>query len=164
MLNRVTRIAACLAVAAAVPLSAAGQVQVEVGPDDWQLNCETGGCLVIKPVPIDEQGRRVMLTFAVPADGGMVRMALLTPLGTALEPGLTLQVGADEQVFRYSTCTIDGCAIVFNMSDDDIANMAVLPSILATFAAVNRDEPYVVTIPMADLAEAIAMARKGGVE
>lgn len=167
MLNRITRIAACLGVLSAlatVSLPAVGQVQVDVGPDDWQLNCEASGCLVLKPVPFDDQGRRVMLTFAVPVDGGSVRMAILTPLGTALEPGLTLQVGAQEQVYRFSTCMTDGCAVVVNLSDDDIATMASQPSMLATFRAVNREEPYVVSIPMADLADAIALARKGGAE
>lgn len=163
-MQRIKKSAACLAVMALTSLPVAGQVPVEVGPDDWQLNCETTGCLVLKPVPIDAQGRRLMLTFAVPVDGGTVRMALLTPLGTALEPGLTLQVGPQEQVYRYSTCMSDGCAVVVDLTDDDIANMSVQNSILASFNAVNRAEPYVVSIPMADLAEAIALARKGGVE
>ncbi len=164
MLNRVTRTVASLATMATIALPAVGQEQVEIGPDDWQVTCEADGCLVIKPVPFDAQGRRVMLTLAVPRDGGAVRMAILTPLGTALEPGLRLQIGAEEQALRFTTCMADGCAVVVSLSDDDIAIMGVNPSILATFQAVNRAEPYVVTIPMADLEEAVALARRGGVE
>lgn len=164
MLNRLMRHVAILAVLGAVSLPAIAQAPVEIGPDDWQLTCEPNGCLVIKPVPFDGEGRRVMLTFAVPVDGGIVRMALLTPLGTALEPGLRLQIGAQEQTFRFSTCMTDGCAVVADLTADDIANMAVQPSMTATFNAVNRAEPYVVSIPMADFQEAIDLARKGGAE
>lgn len=168
MLNRITKRAACfgacLAAFGAVSGPAIGQVPVEIGPDDWQLNCEQTGCLVIKPLPIDDEGRRVMLTFAVPAGNANVRMALLTPLGTALEPGLTLQVGAQQQTYRFSTCMADGCAVVVDLTADDIANMAVQPSMTATFQAVTRVEPYAVSIPMADFQEAIDLARKGGAE
>lgn len=164
MLFRIKRIVTCLAAMAVLSLPAVGQEPAEIGPDDWQLTCEPNGCLVLKPVPIDGQGRRVMLTFAVPTDGGVIRMALLTPLGTALEPGLRVQIGTQEQSYRFSTCMTDGCAVVVELTDDDIANMAVQPSMLVEFNAVNRAEPYVVTVPMADLGEAIALARKGGAE
>lgn len=164
MSNRITKPAACLAAVLALSGPAIGQVPVEIGPDDWQLTCEPNGCLVIKPVPIDDEGRRLMLTFAVPVGDATVRMALLTPLGTALEPGLILQVGAQEQTYRFSTCMTDGCAVVVDLSADDIANMGVQPNMMVTFQAVNRREPYAVSIPMADFQEAIDLARKGGVE
>jgi len=165
---RRTMTRAILAALAVAALPAIGQTppqgEPEIGPDDWQVRCEAGGCLVLKPVPLDGAGEqsRLMLTFAVPRDGGRVRMAVITPLGTALEQGLRLQVGAQESRYQFATCLADGCVVVVELTADDIANMGVQPGITATFAAVNRAEPFAVAIPMADFEQAIEVARNGG--
>jgi invasion protein IalB len=162
MTDRMTRRLLPCAFALAAALPAAAQEQSEIGPDDWQVRCEEGGCLVVKPVPLDDAGRRLLLTFAVPQEGGNIRMALITPLGTDLEQGMRLQVGARDVVYRFSTCMTDGCVIIAELTPDDVANMGVQPQMTATFAAVNRPEPYAVDIPLADFEEAIAVARNGG--
>lgn len=159
---------AILAAFAVAALPASGQTpppgEPDIGPDDWHVRCEEGGCLVLKPVPLDGQGQqsRLMLTFAVPSGGGTVRMAVITPLGTALEQGLQLQVGAQDVVYQFSTCLSDGCVVVANLTADDIANMGVQPEMTATFSAVNRADPFSVAIPLADFEEAIRVARNGG--
>lgn len=152
--------AVVMAVGTALP--AAAQEPAELGPDDWQVRCEDGGCLVVKPVPLDDAGRRILLTFAVPQERSTIRMALITPLGTALEQGLRLQIGAQDVVYRFSTCMGDGCIIVAELSPDDIENIAVQPQMTAIFYSVNRSEPYSVDIPLADFGEAIEVARNGG--
>jgi len=137
------------------------QSAIEIGPDDWQVRCETAGCLVLKSVPLDAGGRRLLLTFAVPQGQGAVRMALITPLGSDLDKGVRLQLGASDATYRFSTCMADGCVIVAELSPDDIEIMRVQPQMTATFSAVNRAEPYAVDIPLADFGEAIRVAREG---
>lgn len=162
MTDRMTRWIWPCALALAAALPSAAQEPVEIGPDDWQVRCENGGCLVVKPVPLDGEGRRILLTFAVPQEGSTIRMALITPLGTDLERGVRLQVGAQEAIYRFSTCMTDGCVIVAELTPDDIANFGVQPQMTATFFAVNRADPYAVEIPLADFEEAISVARNGG--
>jgi len=165
MLHRITTRAALLAalLAAGAALGqATPEAAPEIGPDDWQVRCEDGGCVVVKRVPIDAEGRQLTLTFAVPTGDGAVRMALITPLGTALEDGLRLQVGTQQAVYRFVTCLSDGCLVIANLAADDVANMGVQPAMEATFSAVSRPEPYTVAIPLADFAEAIGVARNGG--
>jgi invasion protein IalB len=149
-----------IALCAALPVVA--QEQTEIGPDDWQVRCENGGCLVLKPVPVDEQGRRLLLTFAVQPGRDAIRMAVITPLGTALEQGLRLQMGPQEATYQFSTCMNDGCVIVVEMTPDDVANLSVQPQMNATFFAMGRADPYSVDIPLADFDEAISAARNGG--
>lgn len=158
------RLLCAVAMVAGATLPAVAQTPVEIGPDDWQVRCEEAGCLVVKPLPVDEAGRRMLLTFAVAQDRSTVRMALITPLGTDLEQGLRLQIGARDTVYRFSTCMGDGCLIVADLSPDDIENISVQPGMTATFYSVGRSEPFIVNIPLADFGEAIALARKGGSE
>lgn len=162
MTHRLIRWLLPCAFALAAALPAVAQEQAEIGPDDWQVRCEDGGCLVVKPVPLDEEGRRILLTFAVPQDRSTIRMALITPLGTDLEQGVRLEVGARDVVYRFSTCMADGCVIIAELTPDDVANMGVQPQMTATFYAVNRPDPYSVDIPLADFQEAIDVARNGG--
>lgn len=133
--------------------------QVAVSPDDWQVKCEEGGCLVIKPVASDNGKQLMSLTFAVSKTSGTIRMALLTPLGTSLEPGLRLAYGTTDQTYRFTTCMPDGCAILVDMAPDAIANLEVQPSMAVMFYAVNREEPYQVMIDLDEMSEALAVAR-----
>jgi invasion protein IalB len=141
----------------ALPLAAQ-----ELGPDDWGLTCEAQGCIVLKPVMNDDGQRLMSLTFAVPTNGASVRMAVLTPLGTALGAGLQISYGTVSKTFAFTTCMPDGCAVMVDLTQDELSNMLVQPSIEFSFKAVTRAEPYVATLPLQGLDEAIDMAMKGG--
>lgn len=136
----------------------AASAQVAVSPD-WQVNCEAEGCLVVKSVAAADGKRLMSLTFAVSKAQGTIRMAVLTPLGTALDPGLRLAYGTTEQTYRFTTCMPDGCAILVDMAPDTIANLEVQPSMTISFFAVNREQPYEVTIELDEMSEAISTAR-----
>lgn len=152
------------ATATLLALAACPALAQDIGPDDWGLKCEAQGCVVFRPVKLDGGDQSLSLTYAVSSGGGPVRMAILTPLGTALEPGLQVSYGTVSATIRFVTCLPDGCAALVDMSPDDLSNMLVQPALAMKFQAVNRAEPYDVTVQLAGLDDAIDLARKGGKE
>jgi invasion protein IalB len=165
MLLRPIRLAA-LACALAAPFGAFAQTSqslVDVSPDDWVVHCEETGCLVTRGA-FDAAGSRLLtLTFALSSQLDAVRMVLLTPLGTALQSGLQIYVGTQEQAYNFAACTPDGCMVIVDLPPDQVQNMTVQPALVARFFAINQTDPYEMSIPLEELGEAIRIARNGGV-
>lgn len=130
----------------------------QIAPGDWGVQCGAPGCVVTTMVADEANNRLLSLTFALGRGGGPIRVALLTPLGTALNQGLRLRAGVLDQTYRFTTCTPEGCAVLLDLPQPDVANLAVQPSLRASFYAVNSKEPYEIVVDLSEMAEALDAA------
>ncbi|PWR04188.1 hypothetical protein DKT77_02510 [Meridianimarinicoccus roseus] len=137
---------------------AAGAQQAQLAPGDWGVRCEAQGCLVVTSVADEQSNRMLSLTLALPRTEGPVRFAVLTPLGTALDKGLHLRAGVLDQTYPFATCTPEGCAVLLDLPQPDVVQLAAQPQLRATFYAVNRREPYEVNVNLEEMGAALDAA------
>lgn len=102
----------------------------ETAFSDWSMECltqdATGPCQVVhRALSADKQQVVVVMSMAVDAKTKETKIQMALPLGFAVQPGVSVDIGGDyKDVFQVSRCTVQGCLVDGVIPDDMIAAMA----------------------------------------
>lgn len=126
---------------------------------DWQVECGPAACSLTRSMLEETSGNRfASIAFALSPAEPEARMAIFTPLGTAVQKPLTLKIGTDAREMRFTTCLAEGCVVLDNIAMDVLNGLTILPTISLSFFAAEGETPVMIPVPMAGLSDAIADA------
>ena len=96
---------------------------------DWQLTCsprtdKNGGCELATAI-FDRATRAPLVRLTVNQKGADETLAVVTPLGVLIPPGVRLSIGsAQPRLLAFRTCVQGGCVAILPLNSDLTSEMA----------------------------------------
>lgn len=125
----------------------------------WTTQCETGSCAITR-TGTDGEGNRLVSFSLVLRDGPGARLAVVTPLGTAVQNDLAVTLGPEVLAIPFQTCMPQGCVAMLDIDADRLANLTIQPSVLLGFSGVGGAQRVEAPFPLDGLSAAVSEARE----
>lgn len=125
----------------------------------WSQICTDGTCQVQRSLTEKNSGRHFMsLSVVLHKDQPGVGIALVLPLGIALQDGVALGGGRDFRTLPILTCTPDGCLAEIALDPVSLDLFASQDQITVSFSPYGA-EKIDIPMPLTGLPEALTAAR-----
>ena len=127
----------------------------------WTTECNAQRCGVSIAITENASQKKIaVFSVLTPKDGSSSSVLIVTPLGTALEPGARILFDQEEVSLSFKVCLNDGCRAFADMAKIQLDKMIAAKMIEVRFFAQTQPAPYSVKFATDGLSEAIAAAGK----
>lgn len=128
----------------------------EPSGESWQTTCNDKRCVISRRL-VEQTTKRPFLTFSLSfeKDSKEPLLALIAPLGIALQPGIRVIVNARTLDVPVRVCYPDGCQAARPVSEDEIALLRSSAEADVRFFVMEKSEPLAARVDLKGLANAI---------
>jgi len=127
---------------------------------NWEFNCnDSGACQGAIVVTNQENNTRLAtLQVLVERNTDTQGLAIIVPLGLALDAGIRLNTGDDVRDLPVNVCFPDGCRVVLALSADEFRDLLFRPSLELNYFGYRAERPIAFSIELDGLKSALTAA------